>query len=68
MRSNLSNFFIGNCEVIDHDLERLGHSDAAITLNAYSHTILGMLRDAARKMDEIAALIDIIELLDSPEN
>lgn len=43
--------------------ERLGHSDAAMTLNVYSHTIPGMQKEAAQKMDEITALIDIKELV-----
>ena len=47
--------------------ERLGHSDAAMTLNVYSHVIPGMQREAAEKMDEITALIDISEMLDKVE-
>jgi len=48
--------------------ERLGHSDAAMTLNVYSHVIPGMQEEAAKKMDEITALIDIKELLEEVEN
>ena len=48
--------------------ERLGHSDAAMTLNVYSHTIPGMQKEAAKKMDEITALIDLKELLEEVEN
>lgn len=47
--------------------ERLGHSDAAMTLNVYSHVIPGMQREAAEKMDEITALIDISEMLEKVE-
>ena len=39
--------------------EMLGHSDASMTLKVYSHTTPGMQREAAKKMDEITALIDI---------
>jgi len=39
--------------------EMLGHSDASMTLKVYSHTTPGMQKEAARKMDEITALIDI---------
>ncbi len=39
--------------------ERLGHSDAAMTLNFYSHTISGMQEEAARTMDETPALIEL---------
>ena len=45
--------------------ERLGHSDAAMTLNVYSHTIPGMQEEAARKMDEITAVIEIADFLDN---
>ena len=45
--------------------ERLGHSDAAMTLNVYSHTIPGMQKEAAQKMDQITALIDIREIIES---
>ena len=48
--------------------ERLGHSDAAMTLNVYSHTIPGMQKEAAQKMDEVTALIDINEMLDKVDN
>ncbi|HOR18822.1 MAG TPA: tyrosine-type recombinase/integrase [Brevefilum sp.] len=48
--------------------ERLGHSDAAMTLNVYSHVIPGMQREAAEKMDEITAVIDISEMLAKVEN
>lgn len=48
--------------------ERLGHSDAAMTLNVYSHVIPGMQREAAEKMDEITAVIDISETLEEIEN
>jgi integrase len=48
--------------------ERLGHSDAAMTLNVYSHVIPGMQREAAEKMDEITALIDISEMLEKVED
>ena len=48
--------------------ERFGHSDAAMTLNVYSHTIPGMQKEAAQKMDEITALIDIKELFEDMEN
>ena len=48
--------------------EPLGHSDAAMTLNVYSHTIPGMQKEAAKKMDEITALIDLKELLEEVEN
>jgi integrase len=39
--------------------EMLGHSDASMTLKVYSHTTPGMQKEAAKKMDEITALIDI---------
>lgn len=39
--------------------ERLGHSDASMTLNVYSHVTPGMQQQAAEKMDEITALIDV---------
>ena len=39
--------------------ERLGHSDIALTLNTYSHLLPGMQEDAAEKMDEITAIIDV---------
>ena len=48
--------------------ERLGHSDAAMTLNVYSHVIPGMQEETAKKMDEITALIDLKELLEEVEN
>ena len=48
--------------------ERLGHSDAALTLNVYSHVMPGMQREAAEKMDEITALIDISEMLEKVED
>jgi integrase len=48
--------------------ERLGHSDAAMTLNVYSHTIPGMQQEAAEKMDEITAIIDASEILEEVEN
>jgi len=48
--------------------ERLGHSDAAMTLNVYSHVIPGMQREAAEKMDEITALIDISAMLEKVED
>ena len=48
--------------------ERLGRSDAAMTLNVYSHVIPGMQREAAEKMDEITALIDISEMLEKVED
>ena len=31
--------------------ERLGHSNVSITLNTYSHVVLGMQRDAVAKVD-----------------
>jgi integrase len=37
----------------------LGHSDASMTLKVYSHTTPGMQKEAARKMDEITAIIEI---------
>lgn len=39
--------------------EMLGHSDASMTLKVYSHTTPGMQKEAAKKMDEITALIDV---------
>jgi len=39
--------------------ERLGHADASMTLNVYSHVTPGMQKEAAEKMDEITELIDI---------
>jgi len=48
--------------------ERLGHSDAAMTLNVYSHVIPGMQKEAAQKMDEITAIIDVNELLEKVED
>jgi integrase len=47
--------------------ERLGHSDAAMTLNVYSHVIPGMQEEAAQKMDEITAIIDANELFEKVE-
>jgi hypothetical protein len=38
-----------------------------MTLNVYSHVIPGMQREAAEKMDEITALIDISEMLEKVE-
>ncbi|NLN70318.1 MAG: site-specific integrase [Chloroflexi bacterium] len=48
--------------------ERLGHSNAAMTLNVYSHVMPGMQEEVAEKMDEITALIDISEMLVEMEN
>jgi len=48
--------------------ERLGHSDAAMTLNVYSHVIPGMQEEAAQKMDEITAIIDMNEIFEEAEN
>jgi len=42
--------------------ERLGHSDANMTLNVYSHVIPGMQMEAAQNIVEITALIEINEL------
>lgn len=39
--------------------ERLRHSDISLTLNTYSHTMPGMQKEAAAKMDEITAIIDV---------
>lgn len=39
--------------------ERLGHSDIALTLNTYSHLLPGIQEEAAEKMDEITAIIDV---------
>jgi len=48
--------------------ERLGHSGAGLTLNVYSHVIPGMQKEAAQKMDEITAIIDVNELLEKIED
>lgn len=48
--------------------ERLGHSDAAMTLNVYSHTIPGMQKEAAEKMDEITAIIEMNDLFEKVED
>ncbi len=47
--------------------ERLGHSDAGLTLNVYSHVIPGMQKEAAQKMDEITAIYEINELIETTE-
>jgi integrase len=39
--------------------ERLGHSDITLTLNTYSHLLPGIQEEAAEKMDEITAIIDV---------
>jgi integrase len=43
--------------------ERLGHSDISLTLNTYSHVLPSMQEDAAEKMDEILAPIEVSESL-----
>lgn len=48
--------------------ERLGHSDAGMTLNVYSHTIPGMQKEAAEKMDEITAIIELNEVFEKVED
>lgn len=47
--------------------ECLGHSDAAMTLNVYSHTMPGMQKEAAQKMDEITAIIEVKKLFEKVE-
>lgn len=39
-----------------------------MTLNVYSHTIPGMQKDAAQKMDEVTALINITEVIEIVDN
>ena len=41
----------------------LGHSDISLTLNIYSHVLPSMQEEAAEKMDELLAPIDISEEL-----
>jgi integrase len=43
--------------------ERLGHSDISLTLNTYSHVIPTMQEEAAEKMDEILAPIEVSDEL-----
>jgi hypothetical protein len=39
--------------------ERLGHADLRMTLNTYSHVIPNMQADAAEKLDELFASVDV---------
>jgi integrase len=39
--------------------EILGHSDYSLTMNTYSHLLPGLQKEAAEKMDEITALIEV---------
>ena len=48
--------------------ERLGHSDAAMTLNVYSHVMPGMQQEAAQKMDEITAINENEDPLENVED
>jgi len=39
--------------------ERLGHSDITLTLDTYSYLLPGIQEEAAERMDEIIATIDV---------
>ena len=43
--------------------ERLGHSDISLTLNTYSHVVPGMQEEAAGKLDELLAPINVSDEL-----
>ena len=44
--------------------ERLGHADISLTLNTYSHGLPHLQEEAAEKMDERLALIDVSDELE----